>query len=139
MNSRVLKHSQIDENSHRLIATPLLWYCHVTQTPVVTSVWLIVMRTFPSVWCESSHRRRVDYHSLIIDNYSRRFHRLAYKKKVIVVYVDGLVLDRRNSSALAMELRLSCASPSMYDYESLIEYQSINRSYLGPLLQTEIS
>ena len=29
------------------------------------------------------------------------------------VYVDGLVQERRNSSALAMELRLSCPNPSM--------------------------
>ena len=27
--------------------------------------------------------------------------------------VDGLVQERRNSSALAMELRLSCTNPSM--------------------------
>ena len=30
-------------------------------------------------------------------------------------YVDGLVQERRNSSALAMELRLSCSNPLMYD------------------------
>ena len=28
-------------------------------------------------------------------------------------YIDGLVQERRNSSALAMELRLSCTNPSM--------------------------
>ena len=28
-------------------------------------------------------------------------------------YIDGLVQDRHNSSALAMELRLSCAKPSI--------------------------
>ena len=27
--------------------------------------------------------------------------------------IDGLVLERRNSSALAMELCLSCTNPSM--------------------------
>ena len=29
-------------------------------------------------------------------------------------YIDGLVQERCNSSALAMELRLSCANPSIY-------------------------
>ena len=30
------------------------------------------------------------------------------------IYVDDLVKERRNSSALAMELRLSCTNPSTY-------------------------
>ena len=29
-------------------------------------------------------------------------------------HIDGLVQERRNSSALAMELRLSCTNPSVY-------------------------
>ena len=29
-------------------------------------------------------------------------------------YIDGLVQERRNSSALAMELRLSCTNPSIW-------------------------
>ena len=77
---RVLKHGSIDENPHRSTAAPLLWYCDVTQTPIVTSFWPIVMRTFSSRSLASSRRRQVDYHSLIIDNYSRRFHWLACKK-----------------------------------------------------------
>ena len=32
-------------------------------------------------------------------------------------YIDVLVQERRNSSALAMELRLSCTNPSIYGYE----------------------
>ena len=31
-----------------------------------------------------------------------------------ILYIDGLVQDRRNSSASAMELRLSCTNPSIY-------------------------
>ena len=31
-----------------------------------------------------------------------------------VLHIDGLVQDRRNSSALAMEVRLSCTNPSIY-------------------------
>ena len=58
---------------HRSIAAPMLWYCDVTQTAIVTSFGPIVMRTFPSGSRASSHRRQADYHSLIIENYSRRF------------------------------------------------------------------
>ena len=29
-------------------------------------------------------------------------------------YIDGLVQERRNSSVLAMELRLSCTNPSIW-------------------------
>ena len=31
-------------------------------------------------------------------------------------YIDGLVQERRNSSALAMELRLSCTNPSICEW-----------------------
>ena len=37
----------------------------------------------------------------------------AFWKHVIVDYSDGLVQERCNSSALAMELRLSCTNPSI--------------------------
>ena len=30
---------------------------------------------------------------------------------------DGLLQERRNSSALAMDLRLSCIKPSIYHYK----------------------
>ena len=33
--------------------------------------------------------------------------------------IDGLVQERRNSSALAMELRLSCTNPSIYVTDEL--------------------
>ena len=33
--------------------------------------------------------------------------------------IDGLVQERRNSSALAMELRLSCTNPSKYSQSGL--------------------
>ena len=31
----------------------------------------------------------------------------------VAPYIDGFVQERRNSSALAMELRLSCTNPSI--------------------------
>ena len=37
-----------------------------------------------------------------------------------VLYIDGLVQERRNSSAIAMELRLSCTNPSILCIESLL-------------------
>ena len=43
-------------------------------------LWSIVVRIFPSGSRASFHCREVDYHSLIIDNFSRRFHWLACKK-----------------------------------------------------------
>ena len=62
------------------ITDPLLWYCDVPQTPIVMSFGPIVMRMFPSGSHASSHRHQADYHSLIIDNYSLRFHWLVCKK-----------------------------------------------------------
>ena len=41
------------------------------------------------------------------------FQSISIFKKSIGVYIDGLVQERRNSSALAMELRLSCTNPSI--------------------------
>ena len=32
----------------------------------------------------------------------------------LTLHIDGLVQERRNSSALAMELRLSCTNPSIW-------------------------
>ena len=43
-------------------------------------------------------------------NYLRKI-KLVYKANV---YFDGLVQERRNTSALALELRLSCANPSIW-------------------------
>ena len=34
----------------------------------------------------------------------------------VLYHIDGLVQERRNSSASAMELRLSCTNPSIYRY-----------------------
>ena len=50
--------------------------------------------------------------------------------------IDGLVQERRNSSALAMELRLSCTNPSIYTvtwnmwqaFQSLISYVLVDQS-----------
>ena len=34
----------------------------------------------------------------------------------LLYQIDELMLERRNSSALAMELRLSCTNPSKYQW-----------------------
>ena len=38
---------------------------------------------------------------------------LVIHKDIIRLHIDGLVRERRNSSALAMELRLSCINQSI--------------------------
>ena len=35
------------------------------------------------------------------------------QKSLLFEHIDGLMQERRNSSALAMELRLSCINPSI--------------------------
>ena len=37
-----------------------------------------------------------------------------YSYPILAFYIDGLVQERRNSSALAMEWRLSCTNPSIF-------------------------
>ena len=51
--------------------------------------------------------------------------------RMIEDHVDGLVQERRNSSALAMELRLSCTSPSIWYLE--LHYISFN-NHINPSL-----
>ena len=38
---------------------------------------------------------------------------LDHKRLDPISYINGLVQERRNSSALAMELRISCTNPSI--------------------------
>ena len=42
------------------------------------------------------------------------------------MYIDGLVQERRNSSALAMELRLSCTNPSICNWLTKITSMKMN-------------
>ena len=46
------------------------------------------------------------------------FMRVSHVYHVLDNYIDGLVQERRNSSALAMELRLSWTTPSICSEES---------------------
>ena len=39
---------------------------------------------------------------------------LGILQSICHTYIDGLVQERRNSSAVAMELRLSCTNPLIY-------------------------
>ena len=44
-------------------------------------------------------------------------------------YIDELVQERRNSSALAVELRLSCTNPSIYPADSgMVIYNQTQQS-----------
>ena len=50
-----------------------------------------------------------------------------YDNENLLPWLDGLVQERRNSSALAMELCLSCINPSMWSYRLCgTWYQKIN-------------
>ena len=44
--------------------------------------------------------------------------------RYVLDYIDGLVQERRNSSALAMELRLSCTNPSIWTCYSCTLYST---------------
>ena len=46
------------------------------------------------------------------------FMRVSHVNHVLDNYINVLVLERRNSSALAMELRLSCTKPSINSEDS---------------------
>ena len=62
-----------------------LWYFDVTQIPIVTSFWPSVLRTLLKGSPASSRRYQVDYHSLIIESNSRRFHWLICNKNQLCV------------------------------------------------------
>ena len=48
-----------------------------------------------------------------------------YLKPYVLIFFDGLVQERRNSSALAKELRLSCTNPSILCMNNLnFRYES---------------
>ena len=42
-------------------------------------------------------------------------------------HIDGLVQERRNSSAIAMELRLSCTNPSLCELHVQVKTYNIGR------------
>ena len=63
---------------------------------------LRTMLTWSGPWLNIDKDNLSGYTEFLLE----RFHHMK-------VYVDGLVQERRNSSALAMELRLSCTKPSM--------------------------
>ena len=54
------------------------------------------------------------------------------KYVVCTQYIDGLVQERRNSSALAMELRLS--STNLSTYAIAVQYLGQNHAYAGSVL-----
>ena len=44
-------------------------------------------------------------------------------------HIDGLVQERRNSSALAMELRLSGTNPSILQYGAIIKLSIFSQTH----------
>ena len=61
----------------------------------------------------------------------------------VVIYtyhnIAGLVQERRNSSALAMELRLSCTNPSIYRHRIKVETMPLALSSLSIAYRTFVS
>ena len=57
-----------------------LWHCDVTQTPILTSFWPIVFRSFLCWSHLFSRRRKIDNHTLTIGWHALRVHWLACKK-----------------------------------------------------------
>ena len=58
-----------------------------------------------------SYTGGLSYHSICHNSFEDRCHLLVTD---LQVKINGLVQERRNSSALAMELRLSCTDPSKW-------------------------
>ena len=54
---------------------------------------------------------------------------LAIISLFFVKHIDGLVQERRNSSALAIELRLSCTNPLIYECKIFWVIIAINGMY----------
>ena len=55
--------------------------------------------------------------------------------KICQIYVDGLIQERRNSIAKAMELHLSCTNPSIWLYGGLLLYMcESNGSLLAKIM-----
>ena len=50
-------------------------------------------------------------------------------------HIDRLVQERRNSSALAMEVHLSCTNPSIYNFDGLVQDCSNPSALAMELLQ----
>ena len=61
----------------------------------------VAIRVYLSVWCMYIHME-----------YCKRKHK-SLAAGACQLYIDGLVQERRHSSASAMELRLSCTNPSI--------------------------
>ena len=61
---------------------------------------------------------RICLESEIWNKFMKKIEPVTQSKYIIsfcsLCYIDGLVQERRNSSALAMELRMSCTNPSIY-------------------------
>ena len=70
-------------------------------------------------WGKSHVLRKVHWHLAIFNRLSESI------IKEMLGYIDGLVQERRNSSAWAMELRLSCTISSIY----VLTFLELKREY----------
>ena len=56
-----------------------------------------------------------------------------------LIHVDGLVQERRNFSALAMKLRLSCIKPSLWYLMMLVQFKVNDISKQSTILHLHVT
>ena len=88
-------------------------------------------------FCLSASRGDIQLPTIILDSdISKYYLCLGKTKSIWSVYksvghhINGLVQERRNSSALAMDLRLSCTNPSIYRTTKTPKAQLLFHFYL---------
>ena len=72
------------------------------------------------------HWRRNDDEWNMIFNSGFLEIKLVGLRRIQYPHIDRLVQERRNSSSLAMELRLSCTNPSIYEYKFKYRIMDMN-------------
>ena len=78
-------------------------------------------------WSYSVHR--------LTSHYCNHYHaRFPVVMGLPQLHIDGLVQDRRNPSALAMELRLSCINQSICPFELFLHLLAINYIEIGHMI-----
>ena len=124
-------HNLMDHHRSQAI---IIFSCNTTVTQ-----WFIYMDNLatPTLWLVSVSHKVTIYHlcspdptASKTDKPHDRLFAISYIKRTAIHFtianIDGLVQERRNSIANALELRLSCTNPSIwYDNTSSINYITV--------------
>ena len=92
-----------------LSLTSRMWPDHVR---LEQSFFFISLPTFQDVWSELNVTLRAHWSTVIL---TFRLPRLHTNLQYTLDYIDGLMQERRNSIANALELRRSCTKPSIWN------------------------